>query len=269
MLIDLDPQASLTFSYIGVETWKECYKEDKTIKTLLNSLINNDKDNIKNYVTKDLKANNIITKNGGQALSLLPSNTDLYEVQIDLARSIAGKGKRMYTKNKLKCISRLKKEIMTLDGEYDFVLLDCQPSFDLITQNAIYASDFYLIPTKLDYLSTVGAPTLYEHIEKLRSEVKKGIYDFDFKGFNEMKVRNIGVLPTMVKLINGNPKILHNQYLGELKNVKEMRVFNSRIRCNDDEIDNNNSIPFVLSSINKKKSPIEIDFEGFKNEFLR
>ena len=269
LLIDLDPQASLTFSYIGVETWKECYKEDKTIKTLLNSLINNDKDNIKNYVTKDLKANNIITKNGGQALSLLPSNTDLYEVQIDLARSIAGKGKRMYTKNKLKCISRLKKEIMTLDGEYDFVLLDCQPSFDLITQNAIYASDFYLIPTKLDYLSTVGAPTLYEHIEKLRSEVKKGIYDFDFKGFNEIKVRNIGVLPTMVKLINGNPKILHNQYLGELKNVKEMRVFNSRIRCNDDEIDNNNSIPFVLSSINKKKSPIEIDFEGFKNEFLK
>ena len=73
----------------------------------------------------------------------------------------------------------------------------------------------------------------------------------------------------MVKLINGNPKILHNQYLGELKNVKEMRVFNSRIRCNDDEIDNNNSIPFVLSSINKKKSPIEIDFEGFKNEFLK
>ena len=269
LFIDLDPQASLTFSYIGVETWKECYKEDKTIKTLLNSLINNDKDNIKNYVTKDLKANNIITKNGGQALSLLPSNTDLYEVQIDLARSIAGKGKRMYTKNKLKCISRLKKEIMPLDGEYDFVLLDCQPSFDLITQNAIYASDFYLIPTKLDYLSTVGAPTLYEHIEKLRSEVKKGIYDFDFKGFNEMKVRNIGVLPTMVKLINGNPKILHNQYLGELKNVKEMRVFNSRIRCNDDEIDNNNSIPFVLSSINKKKSPIEIDFEGFKNEFLK
>lgn len=269
LLIDLDPQASLTFSYIGVETWKECYKEDKTIKTLLNSLINKDKDSIKNYITKDLKANNIITKNGGQALSLLPSNTDLYEVQIDLARSIAGKGKRMYTKSKLKCISRLKKEIMTLDGEYDFVLLDCQPSFDLITQNAIYASDFYLTPTKLDYLSTVGAPTLYEHIEKLRSEVKKGIYDFDFKGFNEMKVKNIGILSTMVKLINGNPKILHNQYLCELKNVKEMRVFNSRIRCNDDEIDNNNSIPFVLSSINKKKSPIEIDFEGFKNEFLK
>ena len=65
LLIDLDSQASLTFSYIGVETWKKSHKEDKTIKTLLNSLINKEKDNIKNYVTKDLKANDIITKNVG------------------------------------------------------------------------------------------------------------------------------------------------------------------------------------------------------------
>lgn len=84
-----------------------------------------------------------------------------------------------------------------------------------------------------------------------------------------MKVRNIGVLPTMVKLINGNYKILHNQYLGELKSIKEMRGFSSKIRCNDDEIDNNSSIPFVLSSINRKKSPIEIDFKNFKDEFLK
>lgn len=269
LLIDLDPQASLTFSYIDVETWKQVYKENKTIKTLLNSLINRDKDSIKNYITKDLKANSIITKNGGKAISLLPSNTDLYEVQIELARSIGGTGERKYTRNKLNCISRLKKQIMMLDGKYDFILLDCQPSFDLITQSAIYASDFYLIPTKLDYLSTVGVPTLYEHIEKLRNEVKKVIYDFDFKEFHEMKVKNIGVLSTMVKLINGNPKILHNQYLGELKNIEEMKVFNSKIRCNDDEIDNNISIPFVLSSINRKKSPTEIDFENFKNEFLK
>ncbi len=86
LLVDLDPQASLTFSYIDVEVWKKAYKKDKTIKTFFNTLINNNKDNIKNYITKDLKANDIIVKNGGQAIGLLPSSTDLYEIQIDLEK---------------------------------------------------------------------------------------------------------------------------------------------------------------------------------------
>ena len=158
---------------------------------------------------------------------------------------------------------------MTLDGEYDFVLLDCQPSFDLITQNAIYASDYYLIPTKLDYLSTVGAPTLYEHIEKLRDEISKSIDEFDFREFNKMDVKNLGLLPTMVKIISRKPKSLHSQYLQEVSKYAGLKVFNSRIRHNDDEINNSISIPFVLSNINKKKYPIDIDFEEFKNEFLR
>lgn len=268
LLIDLDPQASLTFSYIDVETWKKRYKKDKTIKTLLNSLINKRNDDIRKYITKNLKANKEIAKNNGEELSIVPSNTDLYEVQIDLARSIGGVGKRNYTMNKLKCISILRKEIEKLNEEYDFVLLDCQPSFDLITQSAIYASNFYLVPTKLDFLSTVGGPTLYEHIEKLRKEVEKGIEDFDFREFKKMQVKGLGILPTMVKFVKGSPKGLHTQYLGEINNLKEIKVFNSKIRCNDNEIDNNSGIPFVLSNINRKRSSIESDFEKFKDEFL-
>lgn len=269
LLVDLDPQASLTFSYIDVEVWKKAYKKDKTIKTFFNTLINNNKDNIKNYITKDLKANDIIVKNGGQTIGLLPSSTDLYEIQIDLARTIKGTWRRNLTRNRLNCISRLKNEIMTIDGEYDFVILDCQPSFDLITQNAIYASDYYLIPTKLDYLSTVGAPTLYEHIEKLRDEVSKGIDEFDLREFNKMNVKSLGLLPTMVKIINGQPKRLHSQYLDEVKTYEGIKVFNSSIRHNDDEINNSIYVPFVLSNINNKKNSIDIDFEEFKNEFLR
>lgn len=110
---------------------------------------------------------------------------------------------------------------------------------------------------------------MYEHNEKLRKEIAKGIYDFDYREFNEMKVKNIGILPTMVKLINGKPKILHNQYLRELKDIKELKIFNSKFRSNDEDIDNSNGIPFVLSGINGRKSPIEIDFENYKDEFLR
>ena len=47
LLIDLDPQASLTFSYMGIDDWKRSYKDAKTIKTLFNSIINRKKDSIK------------------------------------------------------------------------------------------------------------------------------------------------------------------------------------------------------------------------------
>lgn len=269
LLIDLDPQASLTFSYMGIDDWKRSYKDTKTIKTLFNSIINRKKDSIKKYITTDLKANTIITKNGGQAISLLPSSTDLYEIQIELARSISGNTKRKYTKNKLRCISGLREELMKVYGEYDFVLLDCQPSFDLITQSAMYASDSYIVPTKLDYLSTVGAPTLLEHVENLKKEVERGINEFDFYQFKHMDVKLMGVLPTMVKIINGQPKLMHKQYLNEINYEDNLDIFNSKIRVNDEEIDNNNDIPFVLTNINRKKTPIHLDFESLEKEFLR
>lgn len=116
---------------------------------------------------------------------------------------------------------------------------------------------------------SLGAPTLYEHIEKLRNEVEKAIYEFDFKEFNKMKAINMGVLPTMVKFINGNPKMLHNQYIEELGKNTDMKIFNSKIRCNDNEVDNNNGIPFVLNSINRAKTQIELDFKDLKEEFLK
>lgn len=268
LLVDLDPQASLTFSYISVDSWKEKYKENKTIKTLFNSILNKDKDSIENYITKDLKANKIISENHGQPISLVPSSTDLYKIQIELARKIIGKTDRALSRSKLSLISNLSKELEKVKDKYDYVILDCQPSFDLITQSAIYASDAYVIPTKLDYLSTVGAPTLYEHIEELSKEVKDVIGYFDFKSYKNINAKMIGVLPTMVKYISGDLKILHRQYKRDIQNKSKMKTFNCGIRGNDDEIDNNNDIPFVLTNFKKTKPPIQKDFEEFVKEFI-
>lgn len=55
LLIDLDPQASLTLSYISPEVWKREYKDERTMKTLLNTIINNEPDNITNILPKILK----------------------------------------------------------------------------------------------------------------------------------------------------------------------------------------------------------------------
>lgn len=267
LLIDLDPQASLTFSYISVDSWKNKYKESKTIKTFFNNILNKSKDSIENYITTDLKANNIISENQGRHISLLPSSTDLYKIQIELARKITGRSNRSLMKSKLGLISKLGKEIEKLKNKYDYVILDCQPSFDLITQSAIYASDAYVIPTKLDYLSTVGAPTLYEHIEELSKEIKDVVGYFDFKDYDNISAKMIGVLPTMVKYTNGELKILHKEYKSQIKTKSKMKMFSGGIRINDGEIDNSNEVPFVLTNLKRKKTDIQIDFEKFAEEF--
>lgn len=64
----------------------------------------------------------------------------------------------------------------------------------------------------------------------------------------------------------GNSGILSTPLACKYNGIK---VFKSSIRHNDDEINNSIYVPFVLSNINNKKYPIDIDFEEFKNEFLR
>lgn len=126
---------------------------------------------------------------------------------------------------------------------------------DKIIYYTKYDSDYYLIPTKLDYLSTVGAPTLYEHIEKLRDEISRGIDELYFREFNKMYVKYLGLLPTMMNIITGKPKSLHSQYLQEVNKYAGVKVFKSSIIHNDDEINNSISIPFLLSNIIRRNIP--------------
>lgn len=268
LLIDLDPQASLTFSYMTVDDWEKKYKDEKTIKTWFNEIINGDLTSLERYITKDLNANKTIRSNGGKMISLIPSHTELYKIQIELARKTQGRNKRGIMKNSLMWISKLAKGIEEISDKYDYIILDCQPSFDIITQSAIYASDYYLIPTKLDYISTVGVPTLLDHVKNLSNEVKEGINQYDFKRYKYINIKLLGALPTMVKNYDGHIKKLNMQYRKELVD-QGIGVFKSTIRDNEGEIDNNTGLPFVLSGITRKKSNIYNDFERFVEECER
>ena len=51
---------------------------------------------------------------------------------------------------------------------YDYVLIDCPPNLNLITLNAIFASDYYIIPTIPDQLSTLGLPLLIRRLQTVK-----------------------------------------------------------------------------------------------------
>ncbi|MBP1573582.1 MAG: ParA family protein [Oscillospiraceae bacterium] len=63
---------------------------------------------------------------------------------------------------------RLKSQLEKVREEYDFILIDCPPSLDLITINALSAADSALIPIQCEFLSLEGLVELVDTIKRIR-----------------------------------------------------------------------------------------------------
>ena len=62
-------------------------------------------------------------------------------------------------------ITVLANAIHPIREDYDYILVDCPPNLGIITLNGLYVSDFYLIPTIPDILSTYGIPQIISRID--------------------------------------------------------------------------------------------------------
>ena len=73
-------------------------------------------------------------------------------------------------------------------GVYDFVLLDMAPSLDVFHVAAVIASDFILVPAKLDHLSLMGVSQIAETMKEVRERLA---------GFGmQLRCKLLGILPT-------------------------------------------------------------------------
>lgn len=134
LLIDLDPQANLTFS-LGLNM----LEITKTVgQLLLDQTISSD-----------------FILNCGR-LQLIPSTPNLYSIEADL-----------YHKSDREFL--LRKALKTLE-HYDYILLDCPPSAGIFTQNALIAASEIFIPVQAEYLALQGMSQLLKTIEDIKKE---------------------------------------------------------------------------------------------------
>lgn len=133
LLVDLDPQSSLTIS-LGIEM----SELEKSIYDLIASEEENESQSI---------AKEIIIKTKMKNVDLLPSNIDLSRAEIELMNMIDRE--------------RVIKSILEpFKGFYDYIIIDCPPSLGLLNLNALTASDEVIIPMETDYLALRGAGIL-------------------------------------------------------------------------------------------------------------
>ena len=166
LVVDLDPQTNLTLSFIDLDKWQELDEEGKTIKHWYDEFLDADLDeSLSELIVVPDKVNNILNQLNSQGyVHLISSHLELINLDMELATRYGGNSERTIRSSFLRLFSRLKKGLEEVEDDYDLVLIDCPPNFNIVTQNAIIASNMYLVPAKADFLSTLGIDQLVRHL---------------------------------------------------------------------------------------------------------
>lgn len=138
LTVDFDPQGNAT-SGLGFE---KGYM-DKTVYELLMGECQLDE-----CIIKDVQEN----------LDVLPSDVNLAGAEIELLNE---KDKDLL----------LKKELEKVEKDYDFIIIDCPPSLNLLTINALTASDTVLVPIQCEYYALEGLSQILQTIELVKKKM--------------------------------------------------------------------------------------------------
>lgn len=198
LLIDLDPQGNATMGS-GIDK--------NMLETTVNDLL----------LGEALVSNLICSTRGGY--DVLPSNSDLTAAEINLLQLNFRE-------------HRLLKAISPVLGRYNYVLIDCPPSLNMLTVNGLVAANAVLIPMQCEYYALEGLTSLLNTVEKLKAVNSKlaieGILRTMYDGRNllsqevsQQLIANFGstvyetIIPRNIRLAeapsHGLPAILYDK----------------------------------------------------------
>ena len=143
LLVDTDPQASLTIS-LG-------YPMPDRISPTLSDLM------------KKIASDQPIESSEGilhhpEGVDLVPANIELAGMEVSLVNVMSRE-------------SVLKQYLDSVKKEYDFILLDCMPSLGMLTVNALAAADNVIIPVQAQYLPAKGLEQLLQTVNKVKRQI--------------------------------------------------------------------------------------------------
>lgn len=231
LLIDLDPQANLTFSFIRPADWEKSFAKDKTIKALFDGLLKGEAVPIENLIYEPKRAKTALKGNG--KLELVCSHLGLINVDLELATLLGGGSMKQIKQNFIRVHSRLADALSEIDdSEYDIVIIDCPPNFNIVTKTAIVASDYILVPTRPDFLSTLGIDYLIRNVDGLVGDYNDYAKEGN-DGTPEIQPATIGVLFNMIQITSGTPISSQATYIQQIRSQSGLDVFPNYISRND------------------------------------
>lgn len=167
LVLDLDSQISATLSLMSPVDFAKRRKQRKTLRYLLDQIINPEPE--AKFTIQDIIQSEMCNLPG---LHLLPGDIDLYDefvVSEMLHNQSLALGEQDFENIWNRFERVLIRDILNpVKDEYDFILLDCAPGYNLMTRSALATSDFYILPAKPEPLSIVGIQLLERRISQLK-----------------------------------------------------------------------------------------------------
>jgi len=201
LLIDLDPQANATMG-CGVD-------KNALEYTVCDVLLD------------DVPIADVLQTPPEGGFTLLPSNQELTVAEVELIQ----KPDREF---------RLRNALVPVVAQYDYILIDCTPALNMLTVNALAATDYVLIPMQCEYFALEGLTALVGTIEKIRDTanpkleihgIVRTMFDPRNNLANEVSAQLIAhfgdrvyrtVIPRNVRLAEapsfGRPVLFHDKY---------------------------------------------------------
>lgn len=167
LVVDLDTQVSATLSLIMPQDFAKIRKAGRTLSQLIKQSLYQ-KDYL-NLSVQELIQSDVCRLPG---MDLLPGDIELYDdflvSEILHYRSIREQGidfEVVWQKFEQQFVAGI---LAPIKDNYDLIILDCAPSYNLLTRSALLSSDFYLMPCRPEPLSIVGTQLLERRINQLR-----------------------------------------------------------------------------------------------------
>ena len=139
LLVDFDPQGSLSVG-LGINP----HEIDRTVYNLL--------------MDRDCTIEDVVLKTNVPGMDLLPSNIDLSAAEVQLVTEVARE----------QVLARVLEPAI---ADYDFIIIDCQPSLGLLTVNALTAAHGVIVPLECEFFALRGVALLVETIHKVQERL--------------------------------------------------------------------------------------------------
>ena len=139
LLVDFDPQGSLSVG-LGINP----HEIDRSVYNLI--------------MDRDCTIEDIVLKSNVPGMDVLPSNIDLSAAEVQLVTEVARE-------------QVLARVLQPAIPDYDFIIIDCQPSLGLLTVNALTAAHGVIVPMECEFFALRGVAMLVETIQKVQERL--------------------------------------------------------------------------------------------------